>query len=207
VSAICTQIGDFGRRLIAELPADAAHLDQHELRTSCRIGGDVVLQFGQTSHTLSPMHFHKLRWMYINASKCTSVCDASEAPTLAPSLDEMTTQAADKETSFRHRLFAMLQRYRCMANNTRQRGCGAGFHAAITEYAFQSLRTEVGATMECFASPFNAHYRHFCSAFVDTDSFFGSVGSFFDFWPTFGSFVGILPWHIRLRGRLPPAVT
>ena len=42
--------------------------------------------------------------------------------------------------------------------------------------------------MECFASPINSHFPHFCSAFLDTDVFFGSVGSFFDFHPVEGSF-------------------
>uniref|UniRef100_A0A182SG23 PCIF1 WW domain-containing protein n=1 Tax=Anopheles maculatus TaxID=74869 RepID=A0A182SG23_9DIPT len=38
------------------------------------------------------------------------------------------------------------------------------------------------------ASPLNCYFRQYCSAFGDTDSFFGSRGSFLDFKPVSGSF-------------------
>jgi hypothetical protein len=46
----------------------------------------------------------------------------------------------------------------------------------------------MGVSVECFASPLNCHLPAFCSAFPDTDAAFGSLGSFFDFFPTEGSF-------------------
>ena len=42
--------------------------------------------------------------------------------------------------------------------------------------------------MECFASPLNCYYPRFCSAFSDTDTPFGSLGSFFEFRPDEGSY-------------------
>jgi len=41
---------------------------------------------------------------------------------------------------------------------------------------------------ETFASPLNCYYAHDNSAFADTDGYFGSSGSFFDFMPLEGSF-------------------
>lgn len=49
--------------------------------------------------------------------------------------------------------------------------------------------------MECFASPLNCRYAPFCSAFADTDRPFGSVGSFFSFRPTAGSFEANPPFE------------
>ena len=53
---------------------------------------------------------------------------------------------------------------------------------------FAALNREAGAEAECFASPLNAYFANFCSAFVDTDRWFGSRGSFFDFAPREGSY-------------------
>lgn len=36
-----------------------------------------------------------------------------------------------------------------------------------------------GVTFECFASPLNCYFRQFCSAFPDTDAYFGSRGYIF----------------------------
>lgn len=50
------------------------------------------------------------------------------------------------------------------------------------------LHTHFGTCMECFASPLNCRWPRFCSLFADTDAPFGSVGSFFKFTPSRGSF-------------------
>jgi hypothetical protein len=65
---------------------------------------------------------------------------------------------------------------------------GTGMHAAAPETVFETLSRELGVTAEVFASPLNAFYSHFCSAFPDTDRYFGSLGSFFDFETCTGSF-------------------
>ena len=60
--------------------------------------------------------------------------------------------------------------------------------AVVPLAAFRVLEERLGVCFECFASPFNCRFPRFCSAFGDTDRPFGSVGSFFDFHPTQGSF-------------------
>lgn len=65
---------------------------------------------------------------------------------------------------------------------------GANYHAAAPPSVFRTLQDEFGVTQECFASPFNAYFSTFCSAFLDIDQYFGSKGSFFDFKPVTGSF-------------------
>ena len=77
-------------------------------------------------------------------------------------------------------IFCLLSRYGILND--------VGFQAALHEGVFDTLRSEFGVMMECFASPLNCRYGSYCSAFVDTDAPFGSVGSFFDFFPTVGSF-------------------
>ena len=66
---------------------------------------------------------------------------------------------------------------------------GAGYQCAVPGAAFDALLPSLGPTVECFASPLNARYERFCSAFGDDlEAQFGSLGSFFDFDPREGSF-------------------
>ena len=62
-------------------------------------------------------------------------------------------------------------------------------HAAAPESVFLFLHQRLGVRMEFFASPLNCYFRRFCSAFPDTDRFFGSMGSVFDFFPRTGELV------------------
>merc|ERR1712151_338915 len=65
---------------------------------------------------------------------------------------------------------------------------GGGTQAAIGNQVFAGLRENFDVRLEGFASPLNCRYLSFCSAFPGTDEAFGSVGSFFAFQPTSGSF-------------------
>ena len=67
-------------------------------------------------------------------------------------------------------------------------GLSEGYQMALPEHVFAALQKLFGVGHECFASPLNCTFPSFCSAFSDTDQHFGSSGSFFDFWPTEGSF-------------------
>ena len=58
----------------------------------------------------------------------------------------------------------------------RHRACGG----------VDGLERVLGVNHECFASPLNCHFPAYCSAFLDTDTPFGSRGSFFDWRPTSG---------------------
>ena len=57
------------------------------------------------------------------------------------------------------------------------------------------LGQRLGVGLECFASPLNTRYDRFCSAFADVDRPFGSLGSFFDFHPSDGSFEANPPFE------------
>jgi phosphorylated CTD-interacting factor 1 len=78
----------------------------------------------------------------------------------------------------------------------------AGLQNALTPHAFQFLSCHFGVSMECFASPLNCYYPQFCSAFIDTDGPFGSCGSFFDFYPTSGSFEANPPFTEDIMNRM-----
>ncbi|KAJ1446434.1 phosphorylated CTD interacting factor 1 WW domain-containing protein [Pelagophyceae sp. CCMP2097] len=68
-------------------------------------------------------------------------------------------------------LFCVLARYEGIK--------GAGFQCAVPGAAFEALSAHLGRTIECFASPLNARYGRFFSAFPDLERRFGSLGSFF----------------------------
>lgn len=75
---------------------------------------------------------------------------------------------------------------------------GSGLQAACPAQAFDVLARDFGVSWECFASPLNAHWPNYCSAFYDVDAAFGSVGSFFDFYPTEGCFQANPPFEPQL---------
>jgi hypothetical protein len=82
-------------------------------------------------------------------------------------------------------VFRLLCRYSTFQGTHYRAG---GFQAAIHGSCFDVLLSEFGCMLECFASPMNCRYEHFCSAHLSTDASFGSVGSFFHFFPASGSF-------------------
>jgi phosphorylated CTD-interacting factor 1 len=57
---------------------------------------------------------------------------------------------------------------------------GAGYQAALPREAFEVLQRDFGVLHECYASPLNHCLDSFGSAFLDTDRFFGSKGSFLE---------------------------
>jgi phosphorylated CTD-interacting factor 1 len=82
--------------------------------------------------------------------------------------------------TLRSRALCLLLRYQTLGAH--------GMQCALPPAGFDLLNERLSVQFECFASPLNARYSRFCSAFPDLDAHFGSVGSFFDFWPTEGSF-------------------
>jgi hypothetical protein len=69
-------------------------------------------------------------------------------------------------------VFSLMLRYQSLD--------GGGFQCALPPPVFKCLKKS-GFTLEGFASPLNccSGARRYCSAFEDTDSAFGSLGSFF----------------------------
>ena len=54
---------------------------------------------------------------------------------------------------------------------------GFELQGALPLSVFECLNRVFGVTFECFASPLNCFYKQYCSAFADTDGYFGSRGS------------------------------
>lgn len=84
------------------------------------------------------------------------------------------------KADFEDCLFNVLSRYNSLL--------GHGMHCALSEHVFACMLDHLKVNFECFASPLNCRYSSYCSMFGDTDSCFGSLGSFFDFYPKRGSF-------------------
>ena len=97
-----------------------------------------------------------------------------------------------REQDFPFRLFCVLERYFALLSAGSVGGASlvdeSGWHAAVPPAALASLRAKLRVASECFASPLNTSSAFYCSAFADTDCFFGSVGSFFDVTCTGGGY-------------------
>ena len=91
-----------------------------------------------------------------------------------------TTSSSPGTPDLRTRAFCMLLRYQSLGAH--------GNQCALPPEGFDVLRDHLGVAFECFASPLNARYDRYCSAFADVDGPFGSVGSFFECNFTEGSF-------------------
>jgi len=100
--------------------------------------------------------------------------------------------------AFASALFSLLVRYDMLE--------GGGLQSSLTGAVFDILLHRFDCRTECFASPFNSRYEHFCSAFPDTDGAFGSLGSFFEFHPTQGCFQANPPFVAdfidKMRARM-----
>ena len=64
---------------------------------------------------------------------------------------------SDEYRTFAFAVCALLMRYETLG--------GAGYQSALGEDAFDVLHEKLGVSCECFASPLNARYASFCSAF------------------------------------------
>ena len=127
-------------------------------------GGSFMVRRGKYKLRCGQAHLRKLRWLFRRHGGA-AVADRPAA----------VRQRVENEA-----IFSLLLRYEALQ--------GGGFQAAIPAKVFDALGDAFGVTMECFASPLNSRYGRFCSAFLDTDGAFGSLGSFFRFRPREGSF-------------------
>lgn len=86
-------------------------------------------------------------------------------------------ESEEDKQLFLERLLLLLLRYNTVSGDVR------GYQMALPESVFSFLKSEYGLQHECFASPMNACplIGSFCSRFYDTDHFFGSKGSFFNY--------------------------
>ena len=116
--------------------------------------------------------------------------------------------AGDPEASgenVRSRAFCVLCRY-VGAQGGMHRIAG-GHHTALHGAVFDVLRDTLGVEVECFASPLNCRWPSFCSGHADVDRPFGSLGSFFRFFPTEGAFECNPPFEESLMLRVAKHLT
>ncbi|XP_026577554.1 phosphorylated CTD-interacting factor 1 [Pseudonaja textilis] len=93
------------------------------------------------------------------------------------------------DSGFEHflpRVWCLLHRYQMMFGVGLYEG--TGLQRALPVRVFEVLHKLFGVTFECFASPLNCYFKQYCSAFPDTDGYFGSRGPWLDFFPLSGSF-------------------
>eukprot|EP00300_Choanocystis_sp_HF-7_P004645 c13625_g1_i1.p1 GENE.c13625_g1_i1~~c13625_g1_i1.p1 ORF type:complete len:462 (-),score=74.75 c13625_g1_i1:198-1583(-) len=109
-------------------------------------------------------------------------------------LAELHKRSGHDATRLEADVFCLVSRYDALQDT--------GFQAALGEGVFDVLLDQLGIDMECFASPLNCRYDTFCSAFTDTDAAFGSMGSFFEFWPTAGSYEANPPFVEEVMERM-----
>ncbi|KAK8722026.1 hypothetical protein OTU49_012441 [Cherax quadricarinatus] len=87
---------------------------------------------------------------------------------------------------FLPRVWCLLKRYQTLLGTNPNEGHGTQGGLPVT--VLECLHKHFSVTFECFASPLNCYFRQYCSAFPDTDSYFGSRGPILDFKPVCGSF-------------------
>ncbi|XP_050438194.1 mRNA (2'-O-methyladenosine-N(6)-)-methyltransferase [Adelges cooleyi] len=84
---------------------------------------------------------------------------------------------------FMGRVWCLLKRYSVFCGNSPET------QESVPVSILESLHRHFGVTFECFASPLNCYFRQYCSAFPDTDAYFGSRGSFLELNAVSGSFI------------------
>ena len=144
-----------------------------EVSVTKGIDGDVTIDCGHRRHRITSMNFTKLRTLF---GHCLQNTLRGKEVSLAAHEGHISVLF---EGAFHFRLFAMLERYFALSGCHPQLSNEGGWHAAVPLGAVRAFSDRQGIAMEAFASPLNTASLFFGSAFVDTDCFFGSVGSFF----------------------------
>lgn len=126
-------------------------------------GAVTYLRFKSETHTINTVHLQKLEQLY-----------------------RWNTRDDLKFEHFLPRVWTLLRRYQTYFGTQPKEGFG--LQGALPVPVFQCLHRVFGVTFECFASPLNCFFKQYCSAFTDTDSWFGSRGPVLDFHPISGSF-------------------
>ncbi|XP_053171924.1 mRNA (2'-O-methyladenosine-N(6)-)-methyltransferase [Scomber japonicus] len=101
---------------------------------------------------------------------------------------------------FLSRVWCLLKRYQVMFGSGANEG--SGLQGALPMAVFEALNRQFGVSFECFASPLNCYFKQFCSAFPDSDGFFGSRGPFLSFCPVSGSFEANPPFCEELMDAM-----
>lgn len=138
----------------------APRLTQVEVHTDNDV---TVLRYNNEKQKISTSHFHKLEQLY-----------------------SLNCRDDPKFENFLARVWCLLCRYETFLGIKFKEGFS--MQVALPISVFQCLNRIFGVTFECFASPLNCYFQQYCSAFADTDCYFGSRGSILQFHPLSGSF-------------------
>ena len=161
---VCVRLAEKAARFVDELAAvNRTALTRVRHAQQRKLSSYVSFSLGSVEHEILAGHAEKFAHLFTAYNPGTSKVTCAD------------------------RIFAMLQRYRSLAG-FRPGQEGSGHHSATPPQVLDTFRRVLGVQYECFASPFNSHFAHFCTAFGDTDGYFGSLGSFFNFFPVEGSF-------------------
>ncbi|BFZ19751.1 hypothetical protein BsWGS_22790 [Bradybaena similaris] len=133
----------------------------------------ISLSYGNETLMINQEHFWKLEEMY-----------------------GLNCQDDPRFENFLARVWCLLKRYQAYFGSRPNEG--KGNQGALSPALMESLHRVFSVTFECFASPFNCYFKQFCSAFPDTDGYFGSRGPFLRFCPTSGSFEANPPFSEEL---------
>ncbi|CAG5118671.1 unnamed protein product [Candidula unifasciata] len=133
----------------------------------------VSLQYGGETLTINQEHFWKLEEIY-----------------------GLNCQDDPRFDHFLARVWCLLKRYQAYFGSRPNEG--KGNQGALSPALMETLHRVFNVSFECFASPFNCFFKQFCSAFPDTDGYFGSRGPFLRFCPTSGSFEANPPFSEEL---------
>jgi len=130
----------------------------------------VTLRWGGQRLSLSDAHYRRLRSLYERHTASLPLLH-SHNEAYSDHQNEDVGSKARHEALFHRRLFALVSRYEAVG--------AAGYQAALPSAVWPLLVDHLGISGELFASPLNASLDRFCSAYADTDSWFGSLGSAF----------------------------
>ena len=160
--------------------------DDEKNKVEKELNGDTVsLKYKDAAFTILSGHYEKLKKLY---KKNTIL--------LEKDIDDF-----DKN-DFLSRVYCVLSRYETFFRNSTLRNEGYGMQGALPNYTFKELNKEFNVKQEMFASPLNCYFSKYCSAFADTDVYFGSCGSFFDYEPIEGSFQANPPFTEEVIERM-----
>lgn len=136
-----------------------------------------VIKFKGEQQRLNTAHFRKLEQLY-----------------------QLNCRDDPRMENFLSRVWCLLKRYQTFFGTGQNEGFGQ--QGALPVPVFECLSRVFGVPFECFASPLNCYFRQYCSAFPDTDGFFGSRGLLLDFHPFAGSFEANPPFSEELMDAM-----
>lgn len=190
----CQQLGRFSTQTAMKLhdselkfSETAYKVTYEKVRGATGEADQVQLSSGGVSLLLNTNHLHKLKYLY----GLQYASDSRQATDKAQDAKERSEHSQQVLRA----IFSCVARYLSISGGSTRAG---GMQAAIYEECFNVLQEDFGVSMECFASPFNCRFANYCSAFVDVDRHFGSIGSFFFFRPRIGSFQANPPFDSSL---------